>query len=440
VIVVCVILAIIVQSITKSYSYNVTSIISYNYKGIEDGLDPAGKNLDHNAVKSNIVLKDVIDRLKLDKNGLHIEDLKNNIEVAPVIPSNTVDKIKELESKKTLNVDEAQEFTYYPSKYIFTLKIPNGHGIDSEKAELIMNSIMNSYKKYFYYKYSDREIVENTIDKVQYSDYDYPEISSIINNQIELMVNFLTDKEKTKDGGNFRSENTKMSFKDITASLNVLKKVEVDKMDTIIGAFKLTKDKQKLIKLYEHRIKKLNLEKSKKQDESSITSNMTDKFKKERSITIIPKTTDENGKSNVNEKTEVISDSEYYDGLVDKSANANILARNNQHDSIFYKSEIERLNDDNIPEGQKKVAIKDVNELIKSIKKKLNNWTIISNKTLEDYYGETFYNKAITNNQLAIAVLPDNSLLVCGMAGMFIGCIFAVGITFFKEYRIEEKE
>jgi len=96
------------------------------------------------------------------------------------------------------------------------------------------------------------------------------------------MKNFLSSKiEKAKD---FRSTDTGLSFADILQSVDVIDTVDLSRMDSIIGAFNLTKDKDKLIKLYEYRIKVKELEKAKKQDESKIVSDMLGKFERDKSV------------------------------------------------------------------------------------------------------------------------------------------------------------
>ncbi|MEN8907832.1 MAG: hypothetical protein ABF289_17920, partial [Clostridiales bacterium] len=253
------IFGVIYYNLKNEYSSTVTTTLSYSYKGIEKGLDPTGRSLDTDIIKSDYILKKVIKDLGLEEHNLDIAKLKENINVVPIIPQNIVETVKILESEKDLNINESSENSYYPSKYKVILNMPKEYDLSDDKTENILNKIIYNYKEYFYNKYSDKDTLENIIGTIDYNIYDYPEISTVINNQIFLINNFLNNKLKTDEGEIFRSKKTNKSFNDIVESVNVLQSVDVDMMDSIIGSYNLTKDKEELIKLYQHRIEKLEL-------------------------------------------------------------------------------------------------------------------------------------------------------------------------------------
>ena len=66
---------------------NIQTIISFNYKGIERGLDPNGKNLDVSMIKSPMVMDQVVRALQLDQYDITSDDLRKSINITPVILS-----------------------------------------------------------------------------------------------------------------------------------------------------------------------------------------------------------------------------------------------------------------------------------------------------------------------------------------------------------------
>ena len=83
-------------------------------------------------------------------------------------------------------------------------------------------------------------------------------------------------------GSNFRSVETGMSFGDIMESISIIKKVDLSRLDSIIGAYNLTKNKEKLIKLYEYRIKQAELSMNQKNEESALLTDIIQKYQKDQ--------------------------------------------------------------------------------------------------------------------------------------------------------------
>ncbi|MEN8907833.1 MAG: hypothetical protein ABF289_17925 [Clostridiales bacterium] len=418
----------------------VKSIISYNYDGIEEGNDPEGKKLDTSLIKTPVILNKVISNLNLENYGIDSEILRNSIKVVPIIPGDIQQKIDEImETKKnstSKDNEEEKEFKYYPKEFEVVLTVPSS-SISKYKGEQILNETIKNYSNYFYMRYTNREILANIVQDINYDKYDYAEISDVINRQVILLNNFLLQKDEFRNDTKFRSKTTGMAFQDIVKSISVIDQVDINKMDSLINIYNLTKNKGKLIKLYEYKIQRLELSKDKKYDESAIASDMMNKFERKKNVLFSSDT--ESMESD--EVTDEGDEQSYYSSLADKSLLAGVEAKNNLHDIDYYTSLIERLNNDTIPTSQKKKVEKEVITISKGINEKLEKWINISNDTVSEFYETNFDNSIIkrrTPSETYVSGPKENIVLgISLLAGLLIGLV----ITLLSEYlRKDENE
>lgn len=430
VVVVCIVIAAI-GSFFLPYKGKVSAIISFNFDGIEKGIDPYGKSFDVSKIKSPAVIDKVVKELTLEKYKITSSKIIENLNIEPVIPGDITQKIKGLEEARKQNIKDLQDFTYYPNTYMIILNLHRSFGVNKKLAEKILNEVVKQYKEYFYYSYSDREVLSNVITNISYNDYDYPEVSMIIHNQLDIIKNYLSAKSKEPEASVFRSKKTGLAFNDIIETVNVIEKVDLNRIDAIIGSYNLTKDKAKLMKLYQYRIEINNLAASKRNDESNVYGSMLNKYQKDRNVILVPGLTQgENSSSSI----EVDKTNDYYDELVDKYSAAGVDSKNRLHDSEYYKVQIERLQKDNVPPELKKAAIEDIVRLLPDIKSKIENWIRLTNDTVAEYYDFQLNNKAVSSISPAVysgtAMNKGLYLAIALIIGLFIGLAAAC----FKEY------
>jgi len=307
----------------------------------------------------------------------------------------------------------------------------------------VLTEIVREYQRQFNLEYSDREVLADIVGPLDYSEYDYPDISTIVHNQINLIRNFLDAKiKKAKD---FRSIETGLSFTDIYESVEVIAAVDVSRMDSMIGAFNLTKDKDELIKFYEYRIKMKELEIAKKQEESQLASEMLQKYQKDQNVLLIPGLSSDGSQQNgMNDIIKIGGDNSYYDELAERSTEAGIAAKAGVHDLEYYRKEIERLQSDTIPESQKQIAAKEVDKLSEGIKEKLSHWIELTNKTAAEYYDNYLFNKAIAEvSPSEIYPAHDNLKMIIAVSlaiGLMIGFLAAFMREYIKSFKKNKKK
>ena len=390
-------------------------VISFNHKGIENGINPDGTRFDaDSSVKSPAVIVNVLEELD-QKRHLSVDDIRRNIHIEPITPNYIIEKIKMLR-------EEGEDFKYYPNEFIVSINTDPSAGIDKRSAKEILDKLIDTYIIHFNDEYSDGKIVANAIGQLDYQQYDYHEISKVIDNQLQIFQSYLSGK--IAEAQDFRANATGLTFNDIKKSVDIIGNIDLNKVDSIIGAFNLTKDKEKLIINYEYAIKQNELEKQKKESELAIAKEMMSDFNEEKSMLLIPGVTEQG--------VEVGQTDSYYDKLVERATNAGVDATSKGHDIVYIHNEIEKLQNDQISTALKQQAEREVLVLVEQIKGKLQHWIEMTNLTAEEYDGEKL-SKAVMRVSPVEIYKQENLKLNLAVAGL-LGIMLGVFVVFFKEY------
>lgn len=409
----------------------VKTIISFNFNGIEKGLDPNGKNMDVSMIKAPVVMEQVVRALQLDQAGITSDDLRKNISIKPVVPGNITENITRLEEDIRGNIDALQQYVYYPNKYIINFTVTRKLNISPQLAQQIVDEVIKQYQQYFYKTYSDMSVLPNAIQALDYEEYDYPEVSKIISNQIDIFMNYLRAKLKQDGGSNFRSVETALSFQDIIESLSIIQQVDLNRVDSIIGAYNLTKDKEKLVKLYEYQIKMQQLNMTQKNDEAAFLTEIIQKYQKDQKLvlaTAVGMGADGSGMLNLEETDE------YYNKLTQQYVDAGIAAKESQINIMHYQQEIERLLNDTVDAATKASAAADVDAYIPVIKERLNYWVDVTNTTVSEFYERNLFNQAITRHSPSeFNSAFGDSIMMIAIAAV-VAFMLGVCIVFIRYY------
>ena len=406
-------------------------MISLNFNGIEKGLDPYGQKFDIGMIKSPLVTSRVVEALSLEKNKITADAIRKNISIQPVVPGGIVNKLKTLKEsveKGRENVKVLEEFVYYPNEYIISFSLEKDLKISKAKGREILNELIDSYSQYFFETYGDKAVLANAIGTLDYEQYDYPEVTIIMRNQIDIMQSYLS--RKVKEAKDFRSNKTGLTFNDIMETVSVVSSVDINRLDAIVGSYKLTKNRDNLIKSFEYAIKRLELNKAKKEDESRANRDAINKFEKDKNIVLLPGSSDSRLGT-----LETSAPNPLYDELVNKSLSAGVSATNSIHDIEYYKKEIENFKSaDGFSPQQKTEAEKEVIAMIDRVKEKLDRLITLSNDTATDYYETQYSNKAILRlSPVEVSGVKSNLMRTVGVAAA-LGLFLGVAIALFMEY------
>ena len=391
-------------------SKSVVAIIELNYPGIELGLNPDGSQFDISQLKSPYVIEHALKEIDMINIGIKPDEIRRKIDITPIIPNDVAQRAETL-------IKQGNEYTYYPSEYKITYKVNKAFSYNQGIS--LVETIISKYQEYFYTLYSDIKTIDNTIGNLDYSTYDYPDIVQVMTLQIQGIQEFLD--EKTKEDGNFRSSETSYNFADLNRSFDILKTVDTSKLESLVNTNTLTKDRIKLIKDYEYKVKRMELDQAKKNSEAEEARRLMDQFKKEDFV-LIP---DGSGSELRTENTQ-----SYYNTLAETAINASIEATALQHEIEYYKKEIERLVA--VTEAINVHLIEEADQLIESIKTKLVGLIEVTNDTIEDYYSYK-YGKSIRQLAPAEMVSSINIFMTLGIA-FVLGLIIGMIVVFIRYY------
>lgn len=404
-------------------------IISFNFDGIEKGLDPFGHEFDISKIKSPTVLDKVVKNLELSKEGISADNLRTNLKLTPIIPGNITEQIKANEESKKQSIQEPTTNAYYPNVYIIKLNIPKTFSIDGIRAREILEEIFTQYKEYFYYTYSNGTPLIDALGPIDYDQYDYFQTIEVISNQISIIKSYLSTKNKERGASDFKSKKTGLTFRDIMNSLEVIEKVDLQRLDALIGSYNLTKNKDELIKLYEYRLEKCLLTSKKKADEAKIYEDTISKYKKDENIYIISGT-----KGEAENSIDTNETSKYYNDLIDKSTSAGVIAKEAIHDADYYKEQINKLKNDTVEEPKKKIAQREVETTIPNIKTKLKKYLDIINDTVKEFYESNLFDRAITKISPPEFSKAQSNIKLYLAISIVAGLILGIIITFIREF------
>lgn len=416
------------QRVQASKGY-ASMIISFNFDGIEKGLDPFGNDFDITKIKAPAVLDKVVKNLELGDKGINADKLRTNIKLIPVIPGNITEQIKAQEEAKKQNIQEPAVNEYYPNVYIVKLNIPKTFYIDDVQAREILDEIFVRYQEYFFYTYNNGSTLASTLGPIDYDQYDYFQSVEVISNQISILKNYLSAKSKEKGAKDFKSKKTGFTFNDIINSLEIIERVDLQRLDSLIGAYNLTKNKDELIKLYEYRLQKAELTSKKKADEAKIYSDTINKYKKDENIYVISGTQGEAESSIDTNET-----SKYYDELIDKSTSAGVTAQEAKHDANYYKEQINKLIKDSVEQPKKELAEKEVKTTLPDIKTKLKKYLEITNGTVQEFYRCELFERAITKISPAEYTKNQANYNLFMALSLVAGLVLGVLITFIRKF------
>ncbi len=398
-------------------SQRVVAVIELNYPGIELGQNPDGTKFDVRQLKSPYVIENALKTLGLDNSGVKLDEVRRRVDITSIIPNDIAQRAETM-------IKQGHDYVYYPSEFKVTYKVNKAFSYN--QGIQLVETLIDEYQTYFYTLYSDIEKIENTIGSLDYTTYDYPDIVEVINIQIEGIQEFLTTK--AEDDSNYKSAQTGYSFKDLNRSFDILKTVDTSKLESLVNANTLTKDKVTLIKDYEYKVKRMELEQAKKNSEAEEARRLMDQYKKE-DLVIIP---DNTGKDLRTDNPE-----SYYNTLAETAITASVEATNLLHEIEYYKKEIIRLQ--TISGSNNKTLLAESDNQIEAIKTKMVGLIDTTNETLNDYYAYT-YGGSI--KQIAPAELVNDVNILMNLAIAFVlGIMVSVFVVFMRAYwKSTEKE
>lgn len=387
----------------------VESVISFNFPGIEEGLNPNGDKFDVTEVMNKQNLNKAIADLGL---GMSSEILRENLEIQQVVPASVqqqLDIINKMAEKDVTQLQKIEAIEYYPTQYKLTLNITKDMALSGEEAEQLLSGIIRNYIDYFNDTYGDKQLLSTAITQIDPSRYDYLEYVVTADTALKDIETFL--KEKEVEAPNYRAKSTGLGFSDLLKQANTLRDIELNNTQAIINSFTLTKNKERLISVYQNNLK--NLERDLQEQENlvaTIEQAIAD-YEKDKVVVM--------GREAGEGAVEVSTSTKMYDQLVEQSLLVQEEANKIRYNLQYYKDLLAKLTAvEEDTKVNKTNYIQLVDEKIASVQEQIVKLIEDTNTTAEEYYTTEMFKDSIKRDMPPIYEsftmnhIKDNTLVV----------------------------
>ncbi|MBQ8724884.1 MAG: hypothetical protein IJY74_04340, partial [Oscillospiraceae bacterium] len=235
----------------------ISSTISFNYSGIEKGLDPNGCDFDVNSMKNDTVISQALEASGLSAELL--DDVKTSIFIDGMVSSTAINSISSYTSKYDSSysswTENIRDSSYTPTQYRVTFKF-NKTGLDGNQAADLLNSIIESYQAYFIDTYGYNEAISDSVLSLDFDNYDYLIALDMYDTKLGSLEKYI-NAIAADDSKQFRCDETGYSFSDISSAVSLIRSVDIDTLTSYIINNGVISDKDMILSYYEYRLDSL---------------------------------------------------------------------------------------------------------------------------------------------------------------------------------------
>lgn len=356
----------------------VKAVVNFTYKGIEKGLDPAGRKFDIQTIKSPVVIEAALTELEMDLDRL--DDIRSGIHIQGLIPDDTYDRIavysSVMEKAANGNLTAAQAMLdedYNPTDYIISFNY-SGTGLNRTMAANVLNAVLDAYRDYFYKQYGFNKSLGTSVPATNYMDYDYAEQIDVFANSLKTVKSYLRSLSND-DTTNFRSNVTGFTFNDLLESAKTIESIDLDRISSYITVNNITKDKDAAIAFYNYRIDSLTRTKEQLTERLEALTASIETYEKD-SILIFGNGTD-------GTDTQYAQASDQYDSLFRQKTNVETELAETKQSIKYYETKRSALqnNKAGTPANVEKVEAQ-----LEDLNNKVTNLVLLTEQTADEYY------------------------------------------------------
>lgn len=416
-----------------------TALVSFNYNGIEKGLDPAGHTFDINSIKNVQVISDALTEHDLDL--VYSDKIRNAMSFEGIIPSDAIDKMTTYQSvyqsSQNGNLAAAQamlDVTYYPTQFKVTFEYGRT-GLSRKDAVQVLNSILDGYRGWFFEQYGYNQSMGAAMSAISYEDYDYAEAVDLFRVNINTISSYVNTLSRT-DTSHFRSMDTGnpedagltgYTFEDISQALDATKKIDLARISSYVTVNNVTKDKEATIAYYQYNIDELNRDKNAYAERLDNLKKAIDSYQKDTVMVMA-------ALDSANNAT-MTQGSEEYDKLVERYDNVATQLANVKQEIAMYTQFRDNLSGNK--SCTKEMEDKTKEDLAK-LNTKLEKYINITRIASEQYYETVEFSNAysvlvpaLDNKGAGIKAIMKNSIMPIAMTvGLSLVVYVAVAFVF----------
>jgi succinoglycan biosynthesis transport protein ExoP len=390
-------------------------IVALKFESIAENRNPDGTTFDPYQMATPYILSDVISELKLE-GRLTANQVRSLVNFEPLIPDEIRKKAKFALEK------EGTSIVFYPNEFVLSVKSNKGYGVDGALAAKLANQIVESYINYFGENYADTLPITNQLSAFDASSYDYSDVSQVLHQQMTEMIKYLSVLAVADN--NFRSKHTGFTFSEILQTVSIVDEVDLNRMDSLISSYKLTKDPARLMIYYTYMINQLQLERDKKAAETTTSRNTLSNIENSSNKLLETLT------GNLSDKQDKES---YFNALILKTADIGTSSADLTQDINYYQAELNDLQTQKYNAGPGRVAAEaNVKLLMPQITESMTQWIEVANETAKEFYDKKMSNAILP---LSPAEISSKIKLSLNLAiGTILGLMLGMFVAFFIDY------
>ncbi|MCM1225881.1 MAG: lipopolysaccharide biosynthesis protein [Clostridium sp.] len=425
---------------TSISSSSITALVNFNYKGIEQGIDPNGDEFDVNKIKSPSVIESALTDLNLSLN--YVEELRRNISIRGITSRDIADE-KSLYQSIYMNSNGSSltaaqsllDMDDFPSYYIITLNYGQT-SLDLTRSKQFLDAMLKNYQEYFFTIYGYNESLGNSIVSVDYSEYDYPTAIDVFDETLTNLSDYVT--KLSNENLNFRSGKTGYSFEDLISTIETTRLTELDSIASYIEINNVTNDKAYLLNYYQYKIEEYERYQNVYRSELESISNSIDNYEKDSMVII----GDESASLENNEYT---LPSKKYDELIEQKTDKQLQLSRCREQIEYYNDRLDAL--DKNKNKSTDANIEEANKRLDKVNDSITNLINIVNKTADEYYETVTFAHAfnilvpatgseprVVTNDLLLPVVVIEAVVLLGYA------VFAFIKSIFDESKLKKEK
>ncbi len=409
--------------------------VSFNFEGVDQGLNPQGGVFDAQVIKSEEVLQMALDELGWNEDKIDTKTLASHMIVRGIVPSDVMGRIlPNISTDKNMQMEKVGGLTYHPTQYEVALSISKDMKINKSEANQLVNSVIDSYTKFFITRYKDTQAIETAITKIDPERYDYSEYLDLVTGQLQVIKSYLSAKEQSSK--DFKSKATSLSFGDLIAQVELIEDVEIGNVQALLDSFVITKDSKESAVVYANMIHRMKRDNEKYMQEAQILKNVANSYEKDKKV-ILGSGTQLVNLEEDDEEEEDKDKEALYDTLVKDANLAESRANRLGRQVKYYEGLLDNLNAQNESATNANIEpyVQEVEQSIVYISDQMGKTMESIIDTVDDYYTEEVFEGSITpireakyRSSFRIYLIKDTAL-VAGITFMMLllGMIYLLG-------------
>jgi len=360
---------------------------------------------------------------------LFLRNPRGFITVDPRIPVEVRQKITAMEREK-------QTYDYLPNQFYISFVQPKDGVFTHEEKKQVLLAINEAFKDKFLKDYVKKELLSVDLTPEKLNQYDYLESLDIVSSYIDTYKTFLRDM--IEGTGLYRSPSTGRSFVDIMSSLENIRKIDLYELQSILKVSLETKQKDVLLKKYQYRIKSLEKEMQKKEEEAKVARDLLqDVWAQGKGKGVLEGSADSQASSQVildAEFLEKLTEKDYTSVLLQKALEAEITANSLRIDKKYLENELAMLRGNAGKKDNPGFSSDVIEGMLEDIRKSIIALGKDANDLSVEFLSSRYANIIKTlRNPESFVQYPRNPKTVMAMA-LIISLMVGIVIAFIAEY------